>query len=362
MSAVPTIDISQRAAAEEVARTCEETGFLIICGHGFPAPLLARAQRELFAFFDRPVEVKNRWHPTGASKQRGYHGFATRGLAYTLGAQTPPDLRETVFLGPVDDHRAYYANLPEAATSYAPNVIPDELEATLVSLYREYERLARDMMRVFALALKLPEGYFDGPAGPAFQHPVLPPLSGAGKAAASGTAAHRRAYRLRCDDDPRRHRRGRRSRSADARRELGRREAEAGRIRRQSRRHDGALDQRQVGLDAASRRQSGARHGGEPPPIDRDVRASELRPAHRMRADLPRRRRKASLPGDHGRRAHQAQDRAQPRNRVAPKPTDDAAPPSAARGPTMRRAHGNLARLPRVAWRRPRRRRCIDCR
>ena len=186
MIAVPTIDISKREAAEEVARTCEQTGFLIISGHGFPQELLARAQRELFAFFDRPVEVKNRWHPTGPSKQRGYHGFATRGLAYTLGAQTPPDLRETVFLGPVDDHRAYYAALPEAATSYAPNVIPDVLEAVLIPLYREYERLARVMMRVFAAALALPEGYFDGTLDRHFSimschhYPVLekPPLPG----------------------------------------------------------------------------------------------------------------------------------------------------------------------------------------
>ena len=147
MSAVPTIDISKREAAEEVARACEETGFLNICGHGFPQELLARAQRELFAFFDLPAEVKSRWHPTGPSKQRGYHGFATRGLAYTLGEQTPPDLLESVFLGPVDDHRGYYAKLAEAATSYAPNVIPNEpdgLGTTLVSLYREYERLARE--------------------------------------------------------------------------------------------------------------------------------------------------------------------------------------------------------------------------
>ena len=189
MSAVPTIDISKREAAEEVARVCEETGFLIISGHGFPQELLARAQRELFAFFDRPAEVKNRWHPTGPAKQRGYHGFATRGLAYTLGEQTPPDLRESVFLGPVDDHRAYYARLPEAATSYAPNVIPnepDDLAATLVSLYREYERLARDMMRVFAAALRLPENFFDGTLDRHFSimschhYPVLekPPLPG----------------------------------------------------------------------------------------------------------------------------------------------------------------------------------------
>jgi len=171
MSAVPTIDIGpflandaagKRAIGEQVARTCEQTGFLMISGHAFPVSLLQRAQRELFAFFDLPAEMKNRWHPTGPSKQRGYHGFATRGLAYTLGEQTPPDLRETVFLGPVDDHRSYYAKMPDAATSYAPNVIPDEpagLAATLVSLYREYERLARDMMRVFAVALKLPEEF-----------------------------------------------------------------------------------------------------------------------------------------------------------------------------------------------------------
>jgi isopenicillin N synthase-like dioxygenase len=192
---VPTIDIGpflrkdaagKRAVGEQVARTCEQTGFLIISQHGFPVRLLERAQRELFAFFDRPVDVKSRWHPTGPSKQRGYHGFATRGLAYTLGAQTPPDLRETVFLGPVDDHRAHYASLPEAATSYAPNVIPDELETTLVALYRDYERLARDMMRVFAVALRLPESYFDGTLDRHFSimschhYPALdkPPLPG----------------------------------------------------------------------------------------------------------------------------------------------------------------------------------------
>ncbi len=196
--AVPTVDIgpfldgdagARRTTAEQVARTCEQTGFLIIAGHRFPAELLARAQRELFAFFDLPMEKKKRWHPTGPSRQRGYHGFATRGLAYTLGEHTPPDLRETVFLGPVDDHRSYYAGMPEAATSYAPNLIPNEphgLDATLVALYREYERLARDMMRVFAAALRLPERFFDGTLERHFSimschhYPVLekPPLPG----------------------------------------------------------------------------------------------------------------------------------------------------------------------------------------
>jgi isopenicillin N synthase-like dioxygenase len=197
-SVVPTIDIgpfldgdiaARRSIAGQVAETCERTGFLIIAGHGFPVDLLARAQAQLLSFFDLPEDVKNRWHPTGPSRQRGYHGFATRGLAYTLGQQTPPDLRETVFLGPVDDHRAYYAGMPEAATSYAPNLIPTEpagLESTLVALYRAYERLAEDMMRVFAAALRLPEAFFDGVLARHFSimschhYPVLtrPPLPG----------------------------------------------------------------------------------------------------------------------------------------------------------------------------------------
>jgi len=196
--AVPTVDIgpfldgdarTRSATAAQVAETCERIGFLIISGHRFPADLLAKATRELFAFFDLPRETKDRWHPTGAAKQRGYHGFATRGLAHTLGQQTPPDLRETVFLGPVDDHRGYYAGMPEAATSYAPNLIPTEppgLDATLVALYREYERLAGDMLRVFAAALALPEDFFGGTLSRHFSilschhYPALsaPPLPG----------------------------------------------------------------------------------------------------------------------------------------------------------------------------------------
>ncbi len=198
LDTVPTLDIApflanqpgaREAIGRQVAETCERTGFLIIAGHGFPADLFERAKRQLFEFFDLSDELKNRWHPTGASRQRGFHGFATRGLAYTLGEKTPPDLRESVFLGPVDDHRAHYAHLPEAATSYAPNVIPTQpagLDATLIALYRAYERLAEDMMRIFAAALRLPEGYFDGVLSRHFSimschhYPVLaePPLPG----------------------------------------------------------------------------------------------------------------------------------------------------------------------------------------
>lgn len=171
---VPTIDIGpfladdgqrSRDIAKQVARTCEQTGFLIIKGHDFPDGLLDGAIKQLYTFFDLPHETKNRWHPTGPSRQRGYHGFATRGLANTLGQKAPPDLRESLFLGPVDDHNAYYAAMPQAHTSYAPNILPNQpsgIETTLVSVYRAFEKLAEQMMRLFGAALELPQGAFDG--------------------------------------------------------------------------------------------------------------------------------------------------------------------------------------------------------
>ena len=116
---VPTIDIapyldgSARAAvAARVARTFEEIEFLAVTGHGIPVQIVERAFERSRAFFDLPQERKDPRHPTVPSRQRGYHGFATRGLAYTLGEKAPPNLREPYFLGPIDDHRDHFRSQP----------------------------------------------------------------------------------------------------------------------------------------------------------------------------------------------------------------------------------------------------------
>jgi isopenicillin N synthase-like dioxygenase len=171
---IPTIDLgrfvrgsaAERAAiAKTVADTCSRVGFLIVGGHSLDPDFFDRVVRESYAFYDQPREVKDRFHQTGAAKQRGYHGMATRGLARTLGLDTPLDLRESYFLGPVDDHSAAFAHIPEAATSYAPNILADRPAGygeTLVELYRAFEQVAVDMYHLFAVALGLPEDHFDG--------------------------------------------------------------------------------------------------------------------------------------------------------------------------------------------------------
>ncbi|MBT7665468.1 MAG: isopenicillin N synthase family oxygenase [Rhodospirillaceae bacterium] len=156
-------EVGKRQVAEQVAASCRDIGFLVIRGHGMDAAGLQRAFSLTREFMDLPRETKDQWHPTGISKQRGYHGFATRGLASTLDREVPPDLRETVFLGPVDDHQAHYADLTAAEAAYWPNTIPTQppgVDAALVALYRDFEKLSGHMLRIFAVALEMPEDHF----------------------------------------------------------------------------------------------------------------------------------------------------------------------------------------------------------
>jgi len=169
---VPAIDIGpflsgdaegKHSVVKEVADACRDIGFLVIKNHGLPNDVLEAAFRESRAFFDLPQEAKDRARPDGPAKQRGYHGFASRGLANTLGVEAPPDLRESVFLGPVDDFRDHFRHIPEAELSYWPNTLPPEPEGTagaLVALYRGFESLSGDLLRIFALALEMPENHF----------------------------------------------------------------------------------------------------------------------------------------------------------------------------------------------------------
>jgi len=170
MDRVPSIDLNpflsgsnRQRVVDEVRNACETLGFLVVAGHSLSPELLQRAFAEARDFFDLPQENKLRASPPVKGRQRGYHGMASRNLGKTLGLDVPADLRESLFLGPIDDCRGYYANTPEAAESYAPNVLPEQPDGfadTLRELYRGFERLSADLLRIFALALDLPEMWF----------------------------------------------------------------------------------------------------------------------------------------------------------------------------------------------------------
>ncbi len=170
MDRVPAIDLApflsgrgRDAVVDDFRDACARIGFVVVSGHGLPDGLLAEAFARSRDFFEQSLADKLRAAPPVPGRQRGYHGMATRNLGKTLGADVPADLRESFFIGPIDDQRAHYAGIPEAAESYAPNVLPATppgFTATMTTLYRGFERLSADLLRVFALALELPEAWF----------------------------------------------------------------------------------------------------------------------------------------------------------------------------------------------------------
>ena len=173
VGAIPVIDLApwrsgdaagRREVAERVARACETVGFLIVSGHGVPQEVIDRAFSVSRAFFDLPVEEKARFMPEDGVAPRGYHAVATRNLARTYGQETPPDLREQFFIGPLVPQAGRFAHIPEAALYYSENIWPAHPPAyreALTEFYRAFEVLAARLMRVFAVALALPETFFD---------------------------------------------------------------------------------------------------------------------------------------------------------------------------------------------------------
>jgi isopenicillin N synthase-like dioxygenase len=169
---VPVIDIApfrkgdaqaRQAVAAAVDRACRDIGFLVISGHGVDPALVARTRDTARAFFDLPLAEKQRVARPAPHITRGYIGLHNESLARSRDpAAYGSDLNESLMIGPVD------APPPAVAASggahFAPNLWPEQpaaLREVWCDYYRAMGSLAATVMRIFALALQLPEDHFD---------------------------------------------------------------------------------------------------------------------------------------------------------------------------------------------------------
>jgi isopenicillin N synthase-like dioxygenase len=117
------------------------------------------------AFFDLPLAEKARVARPAKDVARGYIALDEESLARSRdpGAYGS-DLNESLMIGPVDRPPAAYADALAAGRHFAPNLWPErpaELRDIWTAYYRTMGSLAASLMRTFALALGLPEGFFD---------------------------------------------------------------------------------------------------------------------------------------------------------------------------------------------------------
>jgi isopenicillin N synthase-like dioxygenase len=171
---VPVIDLSpymegtpegKRKVAAEVGRACRDIGFLTIVGHGVPKSLIDACYDVSAKFFDLPEPEKMKVERPAPDQIRGYSPVCGEGLTYSLDVPAPPDLKESLTVGPIDVPAGDdYFHGPQAGPHFAANLWPanpPDLKEIWTAYFQALEKLSADMMRIFALALDLPEHFFD---------------------------------------------------------------------------------------------------------------------------------------------------------------------------------------------------------
>ncbi|MCB8945677.1 MAG: isopenicillin N synthase family oxygenase [Ardenticatenaceae bacterium] len=151
MNEIPVIDLTpyfdgsgKTAVAQQINRACLDIGFFTIRGHGIPLAVVQRANDAARAFFDLPLAAKQAAMAPGGM---GYIGPEGEHLAASLDDKKMLDVKESLNLTlPISE--AIWPDLPE-------------LQAACGDYYQALLRLAADLMHLFALALDLPEDWFD---------------------------------------------------------------------------------------------------------------------------------------------------------------------------------------------------------
>ena len=319
---VPVIDIGpflagdpagRKAIPQAIARACEGIGFFTIVGHGVDRDLILAATTSARQFFDLPTAEKAMVRSPDPALSRGYRGIGNEGLAGTRAGQTPPDLKEVFHLGPPDFPHDAYHTAPEARPHFVDDVwprSPASFRTDITAYYRAVEKLGADIMRMFALALDLPEDFFADKidrhisALRIINYPEQPQAPLPGQLRAGAHSDYGTLTILLGENQP-----GSlqvKPRSGDWMDVV----IPAGVLRHQHRRPDDAMDQRSLGVDVAS--------GGEParagrrrgaPPVAGLLPSSELRRRGRLHSDLRRRGPSAALPAGQGRAVPQRQVR-----------------------------------------------------
>lgn len=161
---LPIVDIApffsgdpdkKAAVAKDFANAFETVGFAVITGHGVPEELLDGTYQAMSAFFDAPLDTKMSYSPPEQAKGRGYLPMGIESVARTLKGETPPDLCEALVFG---------APHHEGEPGHKPNFYPEQppqLSELVAQYTREIVRLNAALMKLSALALDLPEDYFD---------------------------------------------------------------------------------------------------------------------------------------------------------------------------------------------------------
>jgi isopenicillin N synthase-like dioxygenase len=170
---VPVIDLApsfaggaagRQTVAEEIRAACEGIGFFTIVGHGVPDATVETLVAKAKEFFALPREEKLKTPQPVERISRGYSHVGSRGLAYSLGQKTPPDLQESFAMGPIDPAPVHVRGTDADRYFFKQNIWPARpvrFQQEFEQYYRAMEGLSLHILQLFARALGLDDHYFD---------------------------------------------------------------------------------------------------------------------------------------------------------------------------------------------------------
>jgi len=169
---VPIIDISlfytgspaeRVELAAQVDRACRDIGFLVITGHGVPQRLIDRVDETSRKFFKMSTPDKQALKRPKDDQVRGYSAVGDEGLSNSLGQKSPGDLKESFSIGPINPPQTPYFTGAAAGPHFAPNIWPaiPDFKESWSEYFAVMSRLSSDLMKMFAMGLKLPENFFE---------------------------------------------------------------------------------------------------------------------------------------------------------------------------------------------------------
>jgi isopenicillin N synthase-like dioxygenase len=196
---IPVIDLApmksddlaeRQAVAAQLCEACIQVGFFYVKHHGVPQTVIDDAFAQSKRFFSLPLEEKMKIHISKSPNHRGYVPL--------LEENTDPNGR-----GDLHEALDFALDVPMDApdilagkTLYGPNVYPDHLPGFRAAIHRYYwelYQLGKTIFQAFALALDLPEDFFEAKISkPMAQLRLLryPPQTGVIDATQIGTGAH----------------------------------------------------------------------------------------------------------------------------------------------------------------------------
>lgn len=154
------VEGARERLAETIARTCEDTGFMLLANHGISALDIEAVFEAANSFFDRELAFKLR-HQVGELNIGYLPNGAQVVRTSTVAVNKKPNNSESFYIVRDPDEADLVAGRPFVAANRWPEGM-EGFRAATTRYFGALQAMAHSMLPAFAEALGLEAAYFDG--------------------------------------------------------------------------------------------------------------------------------------------------------------------------------------------------------